>query len=118
MACQPDNIKWENLGVSGFQRSIRSWMISLAALIILVIAMYGIITFKQKTAELKERYDTDFVCPDMSIDFKQIAYNDYQSGQTGMMHCYCFDVMLKNYTKVIKVDFSEFHTEETTDKEP
>jgi hypothetical protein len=73
-ACEPDNIKWENLGYS--QRSIRCrvgfvWLIAFA---LVFASLIGIVIMKNKTTELKKQFKMDLVCP--SETTKEQAWED------------------------------------------
>mmetsp|Transcript_1780 Transcript_1780/g.3133 ORF Transcript_1780/g.3133 Transcript_1780/m.3133 type:complete len:347 (-) Transcript_1780:1353-2393(-) len=108
VAGEPDNIKWENLGYSGFERNLRSSISWLVALLLIAAALIGIVIFKEKTSELKEEFNTDITCPDDSLSFKEEAFNEFQKGSSGMMHCYCLAYLYKFNLAVKDVDFSEY----------
>ena len=71
VACEPDNIKWENLGYSKNARRCRicfNWMI---ALILLIMSFVGIVILKIEVKKLKEKYNSDgLVCPKNIVKLK------------------------------------------------
>ena len=94
-ADDPDNIKWENLGVSSFSRRIRVCITWLIALCLILGTLLGIIFMKDWASELKENYSSNTViCPEGvdELRLKQLAWNDQHNPpdqRTGIMHCYC-----------------------------
>lgn len=68
---------------------------------------------KNKTAELKAKFNTNVVCPEdaSSPAFKKAAWDDQQDAadSIGLMHCYC-DHRLKKKKSLdaTKVKFTEF----------
>jgi hypothetical protein len=78
-ACDPDNIKYENLGFSKKSRVCRISFVWLIAIIMLVLSLIGIVFMKNKTEELKKSFNTDVVCP--KVTTKEEAYFDQQLDQ-------------------------------------
>lgn len=64
VACEPDNIKWFNLGTNAAERRIRAGIIWLIAILLICASLIGIVIMKEKTDELKKKFNTDFVCPE------------------------------------------------------
>jgi hypothetical protein len=89
-ACEPDNIKWENLGYS--QKSVRCRMmiVWLIAFALVFISLIGIVLMKNKTTELKKEYKLDILCPLNTT--KVEAWDDMQlkkEDRLGLITCYC-----------------------------
>ena len=63
-ACEPDNIKWENLGYSKKNRRLRmciNWLISIG---LILLSLIGIVYMKDLAKDYKEKYDSeDIICP-------------------------------------------------------
>lgn len=78
---EPDNIKWENLGVRKTSRSIRVCISWLIAIFLILLALAGIVIAKNKAKLLKEEYNTDdIICPSEieEATLKALAYSDMQ----------------------------------------
>jgi len=66
-ACEPDNIKWENLGHTAKSRNFRICFTWFIALVLILISLGGIVLFKDISSDLKKEYNTDStICPGSS----------------------------------------------------
>ena len=54
IACDPDNIKWFNLGTTANERRLRAAVVWAVAFLLIIVSLVGIIIMKNKTIELKE----------------------------------------------------------------
>jgi hypothetical protein len=59
VACEPDNIRWENLGYSARTRRCRMGFVWLIAFALVFASLLGIVIMKDYTAELKEEFKLD-----------------------------------------------------------
>jgi len=97
-ADEPDNIKWENLGVTKFSRRIRVCFTWLVAAGLILLSLIAILIMKDWASNLKENYSTNTViCPDKMEPerLKKLAWNDQQNlpeERSGLMHCYCSSI--------------------------
>jgi len=95
VADEPDNIKWENLGVSSISRRIRVCITWIIALILVLASLLLIMYIKDWAVELKAKSNSETViCPEkMSPErLQQLAWNDLQNDiedRAGLLHCYC-----------------------------
>ena len=109
MACEPDNIKWENIGYSKRQRRCRAAIVWFIAILLIVASLIGIVIMKNKTTELKKEYKTDMPCPlDVS---KSMAWNDEQLDQLskeGLMSCYCKPLLTSLNVGIYDHSFLEY----------
>lgn len=63
-ASEPEEIKWENLGVSMQSRCGRRACVWLFALLVLLSALIGLVQFKVNSDnEIEHGYNTDYNCP-------------------------------------------------------
>lgn len=62
-ACEPDNIKWENLGYSAKYRRTMSCFVWAVAIFLIVCSLLGIVFFKVQTTKLEEEFKSDVICP-------------------------------------------------------
>lgn len=76
VACTPDNIKWENLGYGAKTRRTRACIVWLIAIVLVLASLIGIVIMKNELNELKEKYNTNIICPDSTT--KVEAYFDQQ----------------------------------------
>ena len=53
VACEPDNIKWFNLGTNARSRRARAALIWFIAILLIIASLIGIVFMKEKTDELK-----------------------------------------------------------------
>lgn len=60
----PDQILWQNIGVSSFSRRIRKVVNWLVAIALIIIGIFGVVYFKYKSDVLKEEFQTEISCPD------------------------------------------------------
>jgi hypothetical protein len=91
-ACEPDNIKWMNLGASAKYRRSLSCIVWCIAIFLIACSLIGIVIFKNKTDELEKEFTSNVICPVDSIDMKIEAYNDFIlpiDERIGLMGCYC-----------------------------
>jgi hypothetical protein len=94
----PDNIEWQNMGITDQGRYFRKFLGNILALVLILMAFLAIIGITYN----KDMYYSDrhkmipsFDCPkDLT---KKIAYEDYWRGEEsqGFMHCLCFDRYVK-----------------------
>lgn len=88
-AILPDNIIWQNMGVSKFSMLIRQIIQFILGLIILG----GAVALSLYLFATQQYFDDQMLiinsCPE-SIT-KKVAINDLRSGDTGLMHCYCYN---------------------------
>ena len=54
--CDPDEIKWENLGVSQNSRMCRQFFIGLLAVIIVILSTWAMVAFSVKSQELQKEF--------------------------------------------------------------
>lgn len=80
LACEPDEIMWENLGVSDAARPIRFCIIYLIFIILLIGSLLGLL----KTQAVQKSYTTDpnefditYVCPEVTT--KEVAADLFYS---------------------------------------
>jgi hypothetical protein len=73
-ACDPDNIKWQNLGYSGKYRRTMSCLVWLIAVVLILISLIGIVIFKEQTDRLEKKFASDVICPANSTEMKSEAY--------------------------------------------
>lgn len=116
IACDPDNIKWFNLGTSARERRVRATIVWIVAFFLVILSLIGIIIMKNKTIELKAEFNNSYNCEiqqedDDSMDaYKSLALADQMLGvkeRLGLMHCYCQDFQKKSGTvDMLKVEFS------------
>lgn len=95
----PDYISWQNLGVTAKSRRVRSCINWSIAFVLVLCSMIGIVIMKNKTTELKNKYNTDIQCPDDSWKLKNQAFLDMQkdiSDRAGIMHCFCMESIKHN----------------------
>lgn len=67
-ACEPDNIKWTNLGYSAKYRRSMSCFVWFVAIFLIICSLIGIVIFKVQTTKLEEEFKSDVICPVNSID--------------------------------------------------
>jgi hypothetical protein len=76
----PENIQWENMGVSKLERRVRKVIVLLIALVIILSAFGGILYMKGLAEQTKFKINNN--CPDnvpMNVAFEdQIQQKDYQ----------------------------------------
>jgi len=74
--CSPSSIKWKNIQYSELNRAVRSTLIWIMATIIVMLAFYGMVRFKDWNDELKAGAALDTNCPaePFSVD---IAFEDF-----------------------------------------
>jgi hypothetical protein len=74
---------------------------------------------KEKTDELKKKFNTDFVCPENVT--KGVAWRDQtkpEDKRIGLMHCFCIDTAKKLPTKFLNTNFTEFKNDEYPKGDP
>jgi len=74
VACEPDNIKWFNLGTTAKSTRARIGIIWIIAIALIFASMIGIVIMKQETDQLKKQFNSDFICPDVTT--KKMAWRD------------------------------------------
>ena len=63
-ASEPDEIQWENLGVSKLSRCCRRTCVWIFAVIIILVAIVGMVQFKVNSDDaVKNGYNTQYDCP-------------------------------------------------------
>mmetsp|Transcript_28134 Transcript_28134/g.42552 ORF Transcript_28134/g.42552 Transcript_28134/m.42552 type:complete len:292 (-) Transcript_28134:1600-2475(-) len=92
-ACQPDEIKWENIGYSLSNRRCRRVLIHLVALLLVVVGLCGLLYTKSEADDFQTTYDPHLNCPDTVS--KEEAFNDEMKAEAkiGLMHCYCLEFL-------------------------
>ena len=116
VACEPDNIKWFNLGTNARSRRMRACLIWFIAILLICASLIGIVFMKEKTDELKKKFNTDFVCPDGVT--KEVAWEDQikpEDKRIGLMHCYCIEQAKVNTKGFLDISFDtkEFNNDKT-----
>ena len=95
VADEPDNIKWENLGISAKSRRIRVCITGIIAIVLVLASLLLILYIKNWAAELKGATNSETViCPEKMKPkrLQQLAWNDLQNKEedrAGLLHCYC-----------------------------
>lgn len=110
MACEPDNIKWENLGYSKKSRRIRALIVWLIAIGLIVASLIGIVIMKNKTTELKEEFKLGIKCPKKETT-QLAAWTDMQldkDDRTGLMTCYCKPKLFELNFGIYDLSFEDF----------
>ncbi len=80
MSCEtvvaPSSLRWKNIQLSDCNRQTRTIIIWIIAWIIVIVAFYGMVRFKNFNDELKAGGALDTVCPKEPIS-ASAAYDDY-----------------------------------------
>ena len=114
-ACEPDEIKWENIGSSGRSRLTRKLIIWIVALAMIAAGILGLVYMKYKADALKEEFQTSIDCPE-SIT-KELAYVDQRkepNRRVGLMHCYCLEQFKSSPTAALEILFTDIDEDDTT----
>lgn len=87
-ACDPDEILWENQGVSKLNECCRLMCVSVIVILITIACIIGLVQFKvQSENKIVEGYNTSYNCP--KVVEKTLAFEAFHRHNTGLMHCYC-----------------------------
>jgi len=62
VACDPDNIKWFNLGTTANDRRLRSLLVWIVAFLLIFASLVGIILMKNETIALKKEFSSTYAC--------------------------------------------------------
>jgi hypothetical protein len=105
----PSSINWRNIQYSRCNRLTRSIIIWTLAVIIVALAFYGMVRFKDYNDSIKAGAGLGTTCPleETTVD---IAFEDYQKPgkqRQGLLHCYCLQVYQANEGDVSS-SFPEF----------
>lgn len=111
----PDNIMWQNMGYSRANQLCRKSIVWLIAITLTILAFIGILYFKNLAIESQSDFKTRTDCP--AVTMAQAIADQYldPNMRQGMMHCYCYDGMLKalktrdwaEFTKFLATSFAE-----------
>lgn len=94
----PDNIEWQNMGISAQGRFFRVFLSTILALVVIIGALLALVSInsnKESYYEGRNKLVTSFDCP--AVLTKKLAYEDYLRDEEseGIMHCLCFDRIIK-----------------------
>ena len=112
-ACLPDEIIWENIGYSGFDRMVRKVAIWMIAITMCILGVWGVVHLKFVRDQLVnsvEGFKTTIDCPQSVTKIQ--AWYDHQKDpekRVGLMHCYCLDLQRKGglASPLLKDSFSD-----------
>lgn len=105
-ASEPDEIKWENLGISKLSRCLRRTCVWIFAILILIVAIIGMVQFKVHSDEaVVNGIDTKYECPQEVT--KEVAYQAYTKSSTGLIHCFCMSQATSDPTGFLDIKFSD-----------
>lgn len=86
-SCEPDFIKWENLGISDTSRTIRLTILTLIFFAIIIASTLGMAIFTVYSARASKEYSSTGQCP--ATVTKSQAYTEIKAGSKFLMGCYC-----------------------------
>lgn len=86
----PQEIKWENISYSSFQRRVRRWGFTGVVMVLLLVAVFGLVEMEYLSNSYEKKFASKLVCP-QKFD-KAMAWIDHQrpeDARVGLMHCFC-----------------------------
>lgn len=111
-ACDPENIKWKNLGTDF--RLFRAAMVWIVALALVLVSLGGIVMLKNITKTYQSDFDLSSICPKKAVS-KEKAWFDFQKlpqDRLGLMKCYCEPIFSEMGLDIVDLSFTEFQNKD------
>jgi hypothetical protein len=116
IASEPDQIIWENLGVSDFSKPFRFCGIYTVFLVLLIASLLGLLqinALKEDIANDPAEFNIYYTCDETTE--KDYAYLEYLEtpSNNGPMSCYCYTEFFANGISALDIEFGEAPDVET-----
>ena len=110
-ACEPEEIKWENLAASENNICLRKTLINIFVLAMVIACTIGMLVFKvYSQREDVVSFNMKKTCP--AVVQKKQAYEAYVKSDTSLMHCYCMSEMSRDFFGFRQVKFTDLNPQD------